>query len=125
MALALIGCGADKSGRQAISGTVMFRGQPLDHGTIQFLPLPDEGQGSGALIKNGKYFIPQEKGLAPGPYRVLISSGEAGAKQGAEEAPGMSRPLSKDRIPENYNVKSDKQVEVKTTGSNKFDFTID
>jgi hypothetical protein len=124
VAIALIGCGADNTGRQAISGTVTFRGLPLDRGTIQFLPV-SEGQGSGALIRDGKYSIPQEKGLEPGTYRILISSGEPGAKHGAEEAPGMSRPLSKERIPETYNLKSNKQVEVKPTGSNTFDFTID
>jgi hypothetical protein len=114
-----------KSGnRQAVSGTVFLKGAPLDEGTIEFVPTTkDIPTTSGAVIKDGKFSIPADKGLAPGQYVVRVSSGEKGT-QAAEAAPGVSGPPAKDRIPPEYNANSNLKAEVKDGGPNVFEFKI-
>ena len=109
--------------RHAVTGTITFRGQPLDQGAIQFAPAgPADKHGGGAIIADGTYAIPEEKGLPAGTYKVMIFSAEEDAPVPGE-APGES-PVSAERIPPEFNVRSDKTVEVTPDGENKFDFSI-
>src|SRR5690349_10561579 len=69
-----LGC-RPQSDRLAIDGEVKLNGAPLDDGSIRFATA---GAGklctAGAMIKDGKYHVPQAKGLPPGTYRVEINS---------------------------------------------------
>ncbi len=127
ISLLLIGCGDTSDGREAISGKVTLKSQPLDSGMIQFLPTGnDQSTASGAIITNGSYSIPKDKGLKPGTYKVLISSGEPGTAA-EEQAPGDSsqRTVAKERIPAKYNAESKEIIEVKKGGPNQFDYAIE
>ena len=53
-----------------VTGTVTWKGQPLDQGSIQFLPEDGKGTMVGAEIRDGRYALPDPPGLAPGSYRV-------------------------------------------------------
>ncbi len=120
------GCGkTDSQGRLAVTGTVTFQGKPLDQGTILFTPLdPKAGAPAGATIKDGKFAIDAQKGLAPGKYRVGISSPEAGAKP-APEMPGESGPPAADRIPPDWRGETSKQeIVVEKGGKTDFPFDI-
>ncbi|MCI0748816.1 MAG: hypothetical protein L0Y58_25700 [Verrucomicrobia subdivision 3 bacterium] len=127
MLMAMIaGCGPT-SDRLPISGRITLDGEPLDSGSIRFTSL--EGQellASGALIQNGQYQIPQEKGLRPGTYRVEMSSPDTKAPPViVRAAPGdMGIPAAPERIPPAYNADSQQTVEVTTDGDNRFDFDI-
>src|SRR5262249_31616436 len=123
--VALSGCGDRSDGRRAVSGTVLFKGKPLDQGRILFLPLSKGlATQSGAGITNGTYEIPRAQGLVPGRYRVSISSGDGKTPDGPTGAlPGPSGNFSsKEQIPPQYNLDSKLEVEVKSDGPNKFDF---
>jgi len=118
-----VGCGGS-AGREAVSGTVQFRSQPLDQGTIEFHPQDAEAGGTfeGAPITNGRYDLPAKKGLLPGKYKVVISSSDAKAKE--DPVPGESGPPAKERIPAKYNTASAEVVEVKRGGPNVFDYDV-
>jgi hypothetical protein len=124
----LAGCGEGKDphGRLPLRGSVTFRGQPLDAGTIEFLPTtPGQSFSARSLIRAGQYKIPREQGLPPGSYRVLISSPVADEKAEPVGPPGMKLPpLGRDRIPPRYNRDSRETVEVQAGGDTRFDFTI-
>ena len=125
-AVAVPGCKDDPGGRQAVSGEVTFKEQPLGQGTIQFLP-PDTAKDATpgvAQIRDGKYELPKPSGLRPGPYRVVISAGSTGAKVKENEPPGESGPPPKELIPPDWNVNSKQGVDVRRAGPNKFDFFI-
>jgi hypothetical protein len=124
--LAAAGCGDSAGGRQAVSGTVTLKGQPLDQGNIMFLPVSgDLATQSGALITKGGYQIPRAQGLQPGKYRVAISSTDGQTPVEPDALPGPSGNFaSKERIPAEFNLKSTQQVEVKRGETNKFDFNI-
>lgn len=123
----LAGCGGDPMGRQAVSGTVLFKGQPLDQGRIHFAPAGKGPTESGATIENGNFTIPRDTGLVPGTYKVSVFSyDQKGAKVQSEEIPGEpSNTQFKERIPAKYNVQTTLTAEVKKGGSNVFEFKID
>lgn len=82
MALSLPGCGEAVVERVPVAGTVLIDGEPLDGGTIRFVP--EVGRpASSAILADGSFEIaaesvdrPSELGLTPGTYRVQVSSSE-------------------------------------------------
>lgn len=118
------GCG-DSDNRVGVSGTVLLKGQPLDQGSVQFIPTGPDGNGGGAVIENGKYSIPKQQGLKPAKYRIVISSGQAGTTA-APAAPGESGPPARERIPPEYNSNSEKKPVVRevTADGGPIDFDI-
>jgi hypothetical protein len=122
----LVGCGP-RSDRLAITGKVTLDGVPLDKGSIRFTSLGDEKLSvSGALIQDGRYNIPEEKGLRLGTYRVQINSPDLKAPPVMAPATpsGPSFPVPPERIPAEYNIDSKQTVEVTTDGDNSFEFDI-
>jgi len=118
------GCGRSHNSRYPLSGTVTFRDQPLERGSIEFLPSTGAGgPHAGAVIQEGRYDIPKEYGLEPGTYRVLIRSPKP-----VEEIPegSMGSPPTEERIPAEYSSfeEGTVKVEVKPDGDNKYDFNI-
>jgi hypothetical protein len=122
-----VGC-RSRSDRLAVSGDVTLNGAPLDQGSIR---LTSTGAGklfaSGAMIQNGMFHVPQEKGLPPGTYRVEISSPDTAAPlvvyKGAPGEPPLP-PTAPERIPPEYNSNSKQTIEVQIDGDNHFAFDI-
>ena len=122
-ALLSTGCGTnDPLNRQAVSGTVTLDGTPLEQGVITFQPEAQAVTSGGAAIAAGKYAIPRDQGLVEGKYKVLIraSKSTVSLQGGAPGEPVVAPEL----IPEEYNSKSDKVVDVTAKGPNTFDFDI-
>src|SRR5438094_5861676 len=72
------GCGDNGKGLQTVSGTVTLKGKPVESGMLEFRPTAAASGAaaytrSGAVIADGKFEIPKEKGLVPGKYKVSIS----------------------------------------------------
>jgi hypothetical protein len=121
------GCSEDDPlGRQAISGKVSLKGQPLVQGQIQFVPEAESGGiFNGAQIHDGTYSLEQQDGLPPGKYRVRINSSEGSAEVDPNQPPGEpTPPTAVERIPADFNSKSTKVIEVTADGDNEFDFEI-
>ena len=129
VAVPVAGCSDQYSGRMAVSGSVNLQGKPLPNGgSIHFTPLDgqDTGTEGGGPVEDGAYDVPRKKGLKPGKYSVQISLGD-GKTPNDEEAgnPGGSTNIvSFDLIPDDWNRNSKQQIEVKSSGGNKFDFDI-
>jgi hypothetical protein len=123
---ALAGCGGDPQNRQAITGEVTLKGQPVEDGIITFAPLDGQQTGEGAQIVNGKYRIPREKGLSPGKYRVSIVAGNglSGAGDASPDSPNAGQRQPRERVPPEYNRDSKQVKEVTGGGPNTFDFHI-
>lgn len=125
--LPISGCGMNEDGRREISGSVKLKGQPLNEGVIEFHPLSTANGAtkSGSVISNGEFTIPPESGLVPGKYKVLITAGDGRTPADSDELPGPTGNfVSKDRIPPEYNVNSNQEVEVKLEGPNVFQYDI-
>lgn len=120
------GCGP-KTDRLSLSGDVTLNGAPLDNGSIRFSSTGDGSlQSTGAVIVDGAFVIPVEKGLLPGKYRVEINSPDDHAKpvRVAAYPGGPTMEVPADRIPAAYNIDSDKSVEVDRDSDNHFDFDV-
>ena len=123
------GCGgpSDPLNRQAVSGEVTLNNQPLDNGSISFDPEDREnGRPGGATIADGKFTIDRERGLPPGTYTVRVNSADSVKESaGAAGEPGESRrQLPKERIPADWNTKSDQTITVVDGEDNSFQFAI-
>jgi hypothetical protein len=126
--LGLAGCEGERGAlpRQAVSGQVLYEGQPLPQGTIQFLPTSSDQATMGlASIKEGRYALARDRGLVPGTYKAVISS-SAGAGEGTEVngMPGKPGPPAKDVIPKKYNLESALKIDVKEGQADPFDFDL-
>ncbi len=119
------GCGP-KTDRLQISGEISLDGSPLDQGSIRFILKEGEKLlSSGAVIKDGKFFIQREKGLPPGTYHLSISSPDTKGPM-IPSGPPQQRgiPVAKERIPRKYNIDSQETIEVTPSGDNHFVFDI-
>jgi len=124
-----VGCGRSYGGRKEIKGKVTLKGEPVDDGQIDFIPISgDQATKSGAQILKGEYKIPAEFGLLPGKYRVAITAGDGRTRADAapDQPPGPTGAniVSKDRIPKEYNIESKQEVDVTEKGPNVFNYEI-
>ncbi len=122
-AVLVAGCGSGTK-LKPVSGTVTYKGEPLDSGSITFLYTNPPGPAGGAVITNGTFEIASPQGLEPGTYQVRISSPKGIGQRTPEQiAAGASVP-AKERIPPNYNTKSTQTIEVTESGPNVFSWSI-
>jgi hypothetical protein len=120
------GCADSGPKRYAVSGEVKWRGKPLDHGGVIFLPEDSSlGSSGGAVIKDGRYSIPATSGLQAGRYKVMVTSADPSKAPDPEALPGPAGPLPKDRINPKYNAQTILFAEVTAQGTNRFDFAVD
>jgi hypothetical protein len=137
LGLALAGCSGgddDKLPRQAVSGTVKLDGQPLEAGTIQFIPGSGSGQAVqvGGSIVGGSYEISRASGPVPGTYKVTIfsaSTSEERPKDAAHAPDGhvarKAKPqIKQELIPKKYNSETTLEVTVKEGGNSPFNFDL-
>lgn len=126
-AIGFIGCGA-RSDRLKVTGSVKLNGVPLNEGSIRLSSVGTEKLfASGAMIQNGEFTVPQEKGLPPGTYAVEISSPDPNAPLvRSRAAPGepILPPTAPERIPAEYNSQSKHKIEVSADSDNHFEFDI-
>jgi hypothetical protein len=131
-ALVAAGCGDSGPKRYPISGTVTFKGSPIEDGIISFEPMDNEPTKEGSTIRKGKYTIPKDKGLTVGKYQVRIYAGDGTSGEGNAGITRAADPKPKrgfkgegiERVPAEYNTKSTLVREVTANGSNQFDFDI-
>ncbi len=98
--------------RAAVSGIVVYKGQDVAEGAIQFVPADGNGYQAFGEIRDGVYFIEKEKGPSVGRHHVKITGiKKTGEKYETEE--GMQDAYSQ-IIPKRYNEKTTLSVEVKS-----------
>jgi len=122
-----LGCGEDNPlGRRPIVGRVTWKKQPVDYGSIQFIPLDlQHGVNSGGMIGDGKYRLTEAQGLPPGTYKVMISAPDRSQVEKVEAMPGDARSFAVERIPKKYNLNTTLQIEVeKGRGSQELNFDL-
>ncbi len=123
------GCGGGGS-RGTVDGSVMQDGQPVDGGTITFVPEEYQDKATGrersnvvADIKGGKYAVDSSKGPYPGKYRVEINWMKKTGKQVMSSDPPNMMDEVIQMIPRAYNTNTKTHVEIKE-GKNTFDYQI-
>ena len=128
LSAALAGCGGrDYSGEQRfpLSGKVTYDGQPIDRGSISFIPQGDtkKQRVSGGLIENGTYSVPEAKGANAGTYRVEIRWAKSTGKKIHIELSGEILDEFKEGLPPKFHKESEMTVEV-SEEQTVFDFDL-
>lgn len=127
--MATIGCGvggtSDGLPREPISGKVTLDGQPLDQGSITFVPDGFDGPPVGAPVEGGSYSIPRQDGPIPGKHSVSVySQKKTGKTYPDPDDPAETIEESFERIPPKYNLKTELKAEVTKGGDNSFDYDL-
>ena len=79
----LSGCGDGRGARVPVSGMVTIDGEPLQHGSVTFVPVKIAGAaaraGGGSIDEQGRFSVSSytpNDGLLPGKYQVMVGSAE-------------------------------------------------
>ena len=125
--LGVVGCGDRFDGRVEVNGAVKFKGQSLTDATVSFSPLEGQNTQAQVLVTDGKYRIERQSGLKPGKYLIRVSKGDGKTVYLAKgEAPGPTNTniISKELVPDDWNVNSKQERTVSKDNPNTFDFSI-
>lgn len=124
---ALPGCsgesGLEGPPRYAISGTVTLDGQPVDGGTISFLPAKSEFRPSGGPIVAGKFDVQQSMGPNEGLHRVEIHWWKPNGRKYLDPDTGEMKDEVAEVIPDRYHLNSELSADV-TEVSTSFTFDL-
>jgi hypothetical protein len=119
---AVIGCG--KSNRLEVAGRVTLDGQPVDGGTINFMPADGKaGPAAWSQLHGGQYSIPAKTGPAVGVNRVEIYWPRKTGRKRPTTPPMPALDEYLEAIPARYNSKSELTTELKP-GRNQTDFAL-
>ncbi len=122
----LAGCGNTKySGEQRypLEGEVTLDGQPIDLGSITFIPEGDKGRTSGGVITDGKYAVPEENGANAGTYRVKVSWLKRTGRKLKDVESGEMYDERREALPDSVHKNSELTVEVPLP-DNRHDFKL-
>ncbi|HVJ84130.1 MAG TPA: hypothetical protein VM452_00725 [Caulifigura sp.] len=110
------GCGGvDEDALHPLSGSATYNGEPIDLGSIAFIPAgggSGSQRASGAVIQNGTYQIPQEKGLNTGTYRVEVRWLKKTGRELTDPMSGDKYDERKEALPAKFHAKSDLTIEI-------------
>ncbi len=114
--------GAD---RFPLSGKVTVNGEPIDFGTISFLPTRgDEQRVSGGEIISGVYDVKEARGANSGMYRVEIRWSKPTGKKIKDRDTGDLIDERAEGLPAKFHSKSALTVEV-SRENHFFDFDLE
>lgn len=108
--------------RYPLTGKVSYQGNPIDFGSISFIPA-DGQRVSGGLIENGAYSVPEEKGANAGKYRVEIRWEKKTGRKKRDPDTGDQYDERQEGLPAKFHADSELSVEVSAKNTN-FDFDL-
>lgn len=126
LCVALAGCENrlyEGAQRIPLAGKVTVDGQPLDVGTISFIPLTPEQRVSGGSILDGAYSVTEEMGANTGAYRVEIHWHKKTGKKYRDGDSGEMYDERKEGLGPRYHSQSELKAEV-TPEQTTFDFDL-
>jgi hypothetical protein len=120
------GCNRGYEGdrRFPLSGTVRVDGQPIDAGTISFIPTDHRQQKvSGGPISNGVYSVEELSGANGGQYRIEIHWYKKTGRMATDPVTGDPYEERAEGLPDRFHKNSELTAEV-SPGKTTFDFDL-
>lgn len=114
----MVGCGGGSAAytgpaQAAVKGKVTFGGEPVENGSISFIPSNDKSRKAGAQIVKGEYNIPEAGGPNLGSYAVQIHWAKPTGKKYVEPDSGSELDELKEVIPDKYHDKTELTIDIK------------
>lgn len=122
LVMLLVPACSNSGGRQEVTGSISFDGEPLQGGWIYFRPT-GKGPSSAGEIKNGRFEISAADGLMPGDYQVAIEYREPTGRE-VKVYTGETIAEEKQIIPARYNEQTTLKAEISSTEPNHFKFEL-
>jgi len=125
----LVGCSKSVGlERVIVSGKVTYQGQPVNQGSIRFVPVQgSKGPASAATIEHGTYEVKASGGVPIGTHRVEIQA----TRPTGEPKPdhlnyldNVKEPVGQ-YLPPKYNTNSELTLNVETGRRMNYDFKLD
>jgi hypothetical protein len=110
LVLGLPGCGKrgyEGDQRYPLTGLVTVNGEPMDMGTISFIPADSGDRVSGGPVENGRFETSEGMGANAGTYRVEIVWYRKTGKQVRAETDGSMIDVREKALPPRYNRNSE------------------
>jgi hypothetical protein len=127
LCVTLAGCGGPEytgAERYALSGKVTYDGEPIDLGSIAFLPAGGGDQRvSGGEIVNGAYSIDEPRGANAGTYRIQIRWQKKTGRQVRDPGGGEMVDERVEGLPAKFHDDSELTVDV-SPAQTTFDFHL-
>jgi hypothetical protein len=125
VALTALFLGCSATGQAEVRGKVSLDGQPVEDGTISFIPKTgSQNQAAWAPIKAGEFVVDGSQGLAIGASRVEIRAPRRTGKILPSSMGGTEPEYEmQEAIPPRYNSASQLTAEVKP-GANELNFDL-
>jgi hypothetical protein len=127
LVVVLVGCSRqDYPGpkRFPLSGKVTYDGEPVDAGSISFLPLGGgEQRVSGGPIEGGTYSVPEAQGANAGKHRVEIRWQKLTGKKSRDPQSGEIVEQRAEGLPAKFHKDSELTAEV-SEKQTTFDFDL-
>ena len=115
-----IGCGRGV-GLTEINGTVLYKGKPVEKGTISFMPADGNGPTAAGIVADGKYVMKVSSGRKQVRIEAFHVKGQRRFLPNDPNSPMID--IQDQILPERYNAKSGLFRDVEAGGT--FDFTLD
>jgi len=120
----IAGCGDSGPKRNAVSGTVTFKNEPIKLGSISFRSVGDGAHVGTAEIKDGKYAILAQVGLPAAEYHVAVTYPDPKIPAPRpDEPPGVSTPV-REMLPAKYNSQSTLKTPIKDGANDAVNFDL-
>jgi hypothetical protein len=104
----LVGCSDNRTAE--VSGTVNVDGQPVEQGSISFIPAEGKGVTSGSDIKDGKYSVAK---ASTGSSKIQIRVPKVTGKKKLYDAPDSpTRDTFSEALPKKYNDDTELRFDV-------------
>jgi len=114
----LAGCSDNRTAE--VAGTVSVDGQPVEKGSISFIPADGKGVTAGGEIKDGKYVAP---GVPIGTMKVEIRVPKVTGKKMLYDDKNVTRDTFSESLPKKYNVDTELRFDVQP-GKNEKNWDI-
>ncbi len=120
-----LGCG-EESDRMPVAGQVTWQQQPLDRGSIVFVPAEGHrGPKVGGEIVSGRYAVARERGLSPGIYRVEVRTDTGERPHSPTDKPAARSSKSMNQsIPKEYNDNTKLKVTIEAGATHDLNFDL-
>ncbi len=124
--LLLSGCGQSGPERVNISGTLSYKGKPVEDGALELIPTGG-GPMQPVSVKDGKFTSTGEYGVLVGDYKVVFHGyakrANKNPEQGGADIPEMQPQI--EILPKNYSSEASKETMSLKKGMGSAEFTYD
>lgn len=121
--LLALGCGS-RYKTAPVSGTITYKGKPVEHGTVTFYPRSGEAPASGPIGRGGEFILTTDRpndGAIPGKHKVTVR-----AYGNTADVSVAANPAKDQAVPSKYADAGTTTLSVDVIdGPNHFDLKLD